>query len=288
MGVWFRYYLFAGLQRYSMGTTITELPGAHCRCRTMRTSNNTKSLRLGLFFASRILPGTDTLIENTWKEQDSEYQEKKASLLVNLHDVRNVAAFFISPLYLFPIALAILLSSSYRLWTAAGILACVWSGLFIENTKAPHYVAASVGLVPLLVVYGLRWLRVIGREYGPVLVLTLAALLCLQGRAPEKGQSWETRSADAKSPRMLAMKEAMTEPRQQFILVRYSADHVDKSNECVYNSADIDSSQIVWAHDMGEAKNRELIDYYRGSRKVWLFQPDTKPGEIIPYVLGSE
>lgn len=227
-------------------------------------------------------------IENTWKEQDSEYREKKASLHVNLNDVKNVAAFFISPLYLFPIALAMLLSSSYRLWTAVGILVCVWSGLFIENTKAPHYVAASVGLVPLLVVYGLRWMRVIGREYGPVLVLTLAALLCLQGRASEKGQSWETRSADTKSPRMLAMKEAMTEPGRQLILVRYSAAHVDKSDECVYNSADIDSSQIVWAHDMGEAKNRELIDYYRGSRKVWLYQPDTEPGEIKPYVLGSE
>ena len=30
-------------------------------------------------------------IENTWKEQDSEYREKKASLHVNLNDVKNVA-----------------------------------------------------------------------------------------------------------------------------------------------------------------------------------------------------
>jgi hypothetical protein len=55
------------------------------------------------------------------------------------------------------------------------------------------------------------------------------------------------------------------------------------SDECVYNSADIDASQIVWARDMGEEKNLELVDYYRGSRKIWLYQPDTDPTALIPY-----
>ena len=72
------------------------------------------------------------------------------------------------------------------------------------------------------------------------------------------------------------------------ILVRYSADHIDKSDECVYNGADIDASQIVWAHDMGEAKNLELINYYWGSRKIWLYQPDTDPNRLIPYEAVSQ
>jgi hypothetical protein len=82
---------------------------------------------------------------------------------------------------------------------------------------------------------------------------------------------------------MIAMREAMKAGGAHLILVRYAPDHVDKSDECVYNSADIDSSPIVWAHDMGEEKNRELIDYYHGSRKVWLYQPDTNPTDLVPY-----
>jgi hypothetical protein len=45
---------------------------------------------------------------------------------------------------------------------------------------------------------------------------------------------------------------------------------------------DIDASKIVWAQDMGTAKNQELLDYYRG-RKIWLLQPDIDPLAIVPY-----
>src|SRR5207248_10161195 len=38
--------------------------------------------------------------------------------------------------------------------------------------------------------------------------------------------------------------------------------------EWVYNGADIDSSKIVWARDMGSEKNKELLEYFRG-RTVW-------------------
>jgi hypothetical protein len=72
------------------------------------------------------------------------------------------------------------------------------------------------------------------------------------------------------------------------ILVRYSAGHIDKSDECVYNSADIDAAKVVWAQDMGQAKNRELIDYYKGSRRTWLYQPDVDPPKLTPYESTSQ
>jgi hypothetical protein len=50
----------------------------------------------------------------------------------------------------------------------------------------------------------------------------------------------------------------------------------------VYNSADIDAAPIVWARDMGDQANRELLDYYR-DRKVWLWQPDIAPDAIAVY-----
>jgi len=221
-------------------------------------------------------------IENTWVNQSLELRDKVAHPLLNLREWYGVFVFFCSPLWCFPIALAILLSGSYRVWAAVAISVFVWSALLIESFKAPHYIAGGVGLLPVLAVYGFRWLRVIGRSYGPVLVLTLSTLMLTQGRASEGGSSWQTRR-NVVSHRMIAAGEAIKAGGRHLILVRYSADHIDRGDECVYNGADIDAQQIVWARDMGEAKNRELIDYYRGGRRVWLYQPDTDPAKLIPY-----
>jgi hypothetical protein len=87
---------------------------------------------------------------------------------------------------------------------------------------------------------------------------------------------------------MMAMRKVMEQGGQHLILVQYSVDHVDKSDGCVYNAANIDASQIVWAEDMGEAKNRELINYYHGSRKVWMYQPDADSAKLIPYESASQ
>jgi hypothetical protein len=223
-------------------------------------------------------------IENTWKELDrQEYREEKAHPLQNVRNTYDIFSFYFGSLYLFPIAIGLLVSCSRRYWTAAGIVACLWFALLIESAKFPHYLAAGAGLFPVMVVYGLRYLRIIGREYGALLVLILAALICIQGKASDRGRPWETRPPGLLSPRMIVMSEVIKAGSNHLIFVRYAPNHVDKSTECVYNSANIDASQIVWAQDMGEEKNRELIDYFHGNRKVWLFQPDINPSEVVPY-----
>jgi len=222
-------------------------------------------------------------IENTWREQYSEYWENRTSPLHNFRDAYAVFAFFCPALYLFPLALGVLLAGSYRFWGAVGIYSFTWAGLLIESNKAPHYIAVSAALLPLLVIYGFRLLRIIGGRFGPLLVLTLAMLFCLQGRASEQGRSYETRGRRVVSTRMMALEMATKVSGSHLILVRYSPDHVDKSDGCVYNAANIDAARVVWAMDMGAEKNRELIDYYRGGRRIWLYQPDSDPTKLIPY-----
>ena len=73
--------------------------------------------------------------------------------------------------------------------------------------------------------------------------------------------------------RVLAQLRA--EPGRHLAIVRYQPDH-EILEEWVYNEADIDGSKVVWARDMGAAKNQELIDYYK-DRQVWLVEPDEKP-----------
>jgi hypothetical protein len=66
------------------------------------------------------------------------------------------------------------------------------------------------------------------------------------------------------------------------VIVRYSPNH-QPSNEWVYNGANIDSSKVIWAREMDEAENLELIHYYK-DRTVWLVQPDSKPASVSLYL----
>lgn len=72
----------------------------------------------------------------------------------------------------------------------------------------------------------------------------------------------------------------------QLAIVRYSPDH-DPLDEWVYNAADIDSSKVIWAWDMGDAGNLELIRYYK-DRKAWLIQPDAASAEVSSYPVPDE
>jgi hypothetical protein len=73
---------------------------------------------------------------------------------------------------------------------------------------------------------------------------------------------------------------------QQLAIVRYSATH-DPLDEWVYNAADIDDSKVIWARDMDDNGNRELIEHY-SHRKVWLVQPDLPQAEVAPYPVPEQ
>ncbi len=71
------------------------------------------------------------------------------------------------------------------------------------------------------------------------------------------------------------------QPGKQLVIIRYWGNHYP-FDEWVYNRADIDNADVIWARDQEPAGNQELIDYYR-QRKVWLVEPDAMPARITPY-----
>ena len=66
-------------------------------------------------------------------------------------------------------------------------------------------------------------------------------------------------------------------------MVRYRPSH-DIHREWVRNAADIDGAPVVWAHDLGEARNAKLLEYFR-DREAWLLEVnDPEGGEVLrPY-----
>jgi hypothetical protein len=70
-------------------------------------------------------------------------------------------------------------------------------------------------------------------------------------------------------------------PGEQLVIVRYGPDH-DVNREWVWNLASIDSAKVIWARDMGDAQNRELLDYFN-SRRVWQLDADDLSPKLQPY-----
>jgi len=174
------------------------------------------------------------------------------------------------------------------------------AGMLCEIFLFPHYLAPFTSVFYALGLQAMRHLRVWKVEGQPVgyglvrllvtVCVVLAVLRTFDGPLHIRGASlpgtdWRAEwygpgQFGAERAQMKARLEKM--PRGQLAIVKYSMTH-DPLDEWVYNAADIDHAKVIWARDMGEAGNRELIDYYK-DRTVWLVEPDTEPATVSPYM----
>lgn len=228
-------------------------------------------------------------LEKFWKGPDLEhYRKERSNILYKLVALNEPLHFYLSFLLLFPILAGVLLSRSFRVWIVVAITLCLGFGFLLVNGFLPHYVAGGVGLLAVLAAYGLRVLRVASNKYGRSLVLILVILMCVQLMVRQSRERSLAQGSDRHfiSPRSIVTNICRSDGQRHLILVHYSSNH-NVNEEFVYNSADIDSSFIVWARDMGAAENQELIDYFKSNRKIWLWQPDVDPAALTPYNAGS-
>jgi hypothetical protein len=175
------------------------------------------------------------------------------------------------------------------------LLATSLVGLSLEVYYNPHYAAPMTGVILTLVLLSVRRLRQACWQGRPVglflsrsvpLICTITFVLRVfasplhiplrQHYVPAWYQKGPSSFGRARLLRELQQLQG-----RQLVLVRYSASH-EPFGEWVYNEADIDNSKVVWAHDMGAAENKELIDYYR-DRSIWLLEPDQAPPRLERY-----
>ena len=161
----------------------------------------------------------------------------------------------------------------------AGMLVALWFN--------PHYAAPFTAVFFVLIVFGLRRLRVWqvdGKPVGLGLVRALVVshvLLLLASVAAQvlvlqrSHDPWDRGQARA---RIQAQFESM--PGQHLVLVRYAADH-NPNQEWVYNGAEIDHAKVVWAREIPGRSNQPLLDYFRG-RTFWLLEADVNPAQLRP------
>jgi len=168
-------------------------------------------------------------------------------------------------------------------------------GMVIEIYTLPHYVAAFTAVFYAIGLQAMRHLRLWkpdGKPVGRALArMTVAACIVLAvcgtfavplHMVPRQWNiTWF-------GPLGFGVERAQVEaqlnqlPGRQLAIVRYGVNHDSAGEDWVYNSADIDNSKVVWARDMNQVDNRELIHYY-ADRKVWLVESDESPVKVVPY-----
>jgi len=72
---------------------------------------------------------------------------------------------------------------------------------------------------------------------------------------------------------------------KHLVIVRYTPAH-NVHREWVYNAADIDAAQIVWAREIPGLSLQPLLDHFK-DRKVWVLWADSSPPLIEPYRPGG-
>lgn len=185
--------------------------------------------------------------------------------------------FYFSTMIFFAAAAALIVGRSIKVLLATGIGALLNAAVLVESWHQPHYLAAGTGLVFVLAMYGVRMLRAVSGRMAAALVLLFVAIPFVTGGTQAIA---EFRQNEPALTRRKLVQKFVPATGKQLVIVRYDPDH-DPYRDWVFNAADIDASRIVWARDMGPAKNRELVDYYR-DRKAWLLHGDA-PITITPY-----
>lgn len=191
----------------------------------------------------------------------------------------DVLPFYGSSLLLFAAAAGALISRSAKVWIPVVILGALWMGLLPENHAFAHYIAPGAGLLLIPAMSALRRLRMTARAFGPALVILVVGVAAVQASS---GCMAAFRSRGGEPHFRQPTVEALnSQGGRHLVIVRYAPDH-NIHTEYVYNRADIDQAPIVWARDMGDAENADLLDHYR-NRRVWLLEPDGPTPRLTAY-----
>lgn len=175
----------------------------------------------------------------------------------------------------------LLLVQAFRvLWRArdrwllfAVITAVTISAISLTLTRGwPHYIAPVGALWIYLVVQALRLARArLGRTNRFWRWSTLVVLLAALSAA-----AWEVRYAEPSegwaNDRARLVEALESGGMDHLIFVRYPPGYPLVA-EWVYNAPGIETSSVVWAHELDDERNRELAEHLR-KRCVWLLSPD--------------
>lgn len=174
-------------------------------------------------------------------------------------------------------------------------LACLMAALLSEVWRFPHYSAPATSIILALLIDCMRRVRLWrwhGAPTGAFLVRAVVPVCLLMAGVRlttiamglplnKQVSSMCIPSQRYTLTRAAITRELMNSGGRHLILVRYEPKH-NVHDEWVYNGANIDGANIVWARELDPARNAQLIRYFQG-RHVWLLEADKPEPSLVPY-----
>jgi hypothetical protein len=217
-------------------------------------------------------------------------------------------AYFLGPVFTLPLALLPIVLPVGFSWRDVGprarFLLAVCGAVVVANllltSYEPHYTAPAACAILALIVIAMRQVRLwrwyerptglfVTRAVPSICVLLLVFLTaadCLNPSTPylQAGNvvpTWCWQSLQNRD-RAEVLSQLGGYRSGQLVIVHYNSEKRTSNLDWVYNRADLNSAKVLWADDMGPAKNQELIDYFK-DRRVWLLYADEQPPKLVPY-----
>jgi hypothetical protein len=175
-------------------------------------------------------------------------------------------------------------------WATIGIYllgaATVWAWF-------PHYAAPVIPLLYGAAAIALRRTRAARLPWLPHRLIhpALPVAIALAASALSYGDilanqiakkfSEQSQMVAGSTPRSSVYRYLEDRSGAHLVFVRYSEDYTVQ-DEWVYNPADLESASILFVHDLGAEKNRQLIERH-ADRFVWLATVTTEDKSLVPY-----
>ncbi len=233
-----------------------------------------------------VLRGSENMREPTRtvppKVSDEERQRRAALFAAEATDYRGKLfrnwMFYVGIIAAVPLLASASGLKNWRVWFPATCVAAVAAAVVMQDTRGHlHYMAPVGGLVFLLIVHGMRRLQLVGR-FGRNLVPLIPAALLVCFLLGLRGFWQNPVELPWSLERARILKQMQETGGRHVLVVRYRPDH-NYHQEWVYNRADIDAADVVWAHELSPEQNQKLVDYM-SDRSIWLLEPDVQPPRL--------
>lgn len=209
--------------------------------------------------------------------------------------IRTFWSFYLGAALTLPLLLLPSIWRGPRMSLAAAALIAVGLDNLTFFAYEPHYSAAIIGLILLVVVLCLAGMRHLGASglflsRSLPLICAIGLVIPMIGRFVEPtlpaqvsglSRFWNS-EFQSPWPRERLCAQLVKQGGKHLVFVRYQYPEHNLDNEWVFNGANLDQTPVVWARELDPKSNRLLMKRFAG-RKVWLGEPDTKPPRILPY-----
>jgi hypothetical protein len=221
-------------------------------------------------------------------------------------------AFFLGPLLTLPLVLAVVYLPRGFSWKSISpgtrflllVLGVTLFGEALPTAYAPHYSAPITCVILALVLVAMRRIQRWhpGGKAGGVFVaravpsVSVLLLVLVVGAGilrwppalahPNVGVLTWCSVAPTNTEREAIRVKLDKQPGYQLVIVKQDESSKNPFFNWIHNRADLNSAKIIWADDMGPAKNQELIDYFK-DRQVWFVDVDRQPPKLVPYTKGA-